>query len=299
MADLPAYVVITPARNEAQFIELTLNSMVAQTVKPLKWVIVSDGSTDGTDEIVSRYATEYPWIELVRMPERTERHFAGKVYAFNAGYSRVKDLDYAVVVSMDADISFEEDYFAFLLEKLTGDSRLGLVGTPFRDSSNGMYDYRFVSIEHVSGACQVFRRECFEAIGGYRPVKSGGIDLIAVLSARAAGWRTRTFAEKSCLHHRRMGTLRQRSLSNSFRRGRMDYLLGSHPVWEIFRSIYQVKRKSHFIGGILMLAGYFWTMLNRVERTMPQDLVSLRRDEQLRRLKRTFRRAFGRLTAIY
>ncbi|HXH47959.1 MAG TPA: glycosyltransferase family 2 protein [Terriglobia bacterium] len=299
MADLPAYVVITPARNEAQFIELTLNSMVAQTVKPLKWVIVSDGSTDGTDEIVSRYATEYPWIELVRMPERTERHFAGKVYAFNAGYSRVKDLDYAVVVSMDADISFEEDYFAFLLEKLTGDSRLGLVGTPFRDSSNGMYDYRFVSIEHVSGACQVFRRECFEAIGGYRPVKSGGIDLIAVLSARAAGWRTRTFAEKSCLHHRSMGTLRQRSLSNSFRRGRMDYLLGSHPVWEIFRSIYQVKRKSHFIGGILMLAGYFWTMLNRVERTMPQDLVSLRRDEQLRRLKRTFRRAFGRLTAIY
>jgi biofilm PGA synthesis N-glycosyltransferase PgaC len=299
MANLPAYVIVTPARNEAQFIELTLKSVVAQTVKPLKWVIVSDGSTDGTDEIVSRYTTEYPWIELVRMPERTERHFAGKVYAFNAGYSRVKDLDYAVVVSMDADISFEEDYFAFLLEKLTGDSRLGLVGTPFRDSSDGMYDYRFVSIEHVSGACQVFRRECFEAIGGYRPVKSGGIDLIAVLSARAAGWRTRTFAEKSCLHHRRMGTLRQRSLSNSFRRGRMDYLLGSHPVWEIFRSIYQVKRKWHFIGGILMLAGYFWTMLNHVERTMPQDLVSLRRDEQLRRLKRTFRRAFGRLTAIY
>jgi biofilm PGA synthesis N-glycosyltransferase PgaC len=299
MANLPAYVIVTPARNEAQFIELTLKSVVAQTVKPLKWVIVSDGSTDGTDEIVSRYTTEYPWIELVRMPERTERHFAGKVYAFNAGYSRVKDLDYAVVVSMDADISFEEDYFAFLLEKLTGDSRLGLVGTPFRDSSDGMYDYRFVSIEHVSGACQVFRRECFEAIGGYRPVKSGGIDLIAVLSARAAGWRTRTFAEKSCLHHRRMGTLRQRSLSNSFRRGRMDYLLGSHPVWEIFRSIYQVKRKWNFIGGILMLAGYFWTMLNHVERTMPQDLVSLRRDEQLRRLKRTFRRAFGRLTAIY
>ena len=113
MSNLPEYVIVTPARNEAQFIELTLKSVVAQTARPARWVIVSDGSTDGTDEIVSRYAAEYPWIELVRMPERRERHFAGKVYAFNAGYSRVKDLDFAAVVSMDADISFEEDYFAF------------------------------------------------------------------------------------------------------------------------------------------------------------------------------------------
>src|SRR3981189_3660702 len=130
MLTLPTYVLITPARNEAQFVELTIKSMLAQTVLPLKWVIVSDGSTDGTDDIVRKYAGDHSWIELVRMPERTERHFAGKVFAFNAGYAKVKDLAYAAIGSLDADISFNEDYFSFLLGKLGEDPALGLVGTP-------------------------------------------------------------------------------------------------------------------------------------------------------------------------
>src|SRR6266550_9142591 len=204
MTDLPKYVLITPARNEAQFIELTIKSVVAQTVRPLKWVIVSDGSTDGTDEIVNKYVAHHRWIELVRMPERRERHFAGKVHAFNAGYAKVKDLDYDLIGSMDADISFDPDDFSFLLGKLAEDPALGLVGTPFKDKA--IYDYRFVSIEHVSGACQLFRRECFEQIGGYVPVKSGGIDHIAVLTARMKGWKTRTFTEKMSIHHRVQGS---------------------------------------------------------------------------------------------
>src|SRR5271166_5699577 len=111
MLKLPTYVLITAARNEAQFIELTIKSVVSQTVRPRKWVIVSDGSTDGTDDIVSKYAAEYPWIELVRMPERRERHFAGKVHAFSAGYAKVRDLDYDVIGNLDADITFDEGYF--------------------------------------------------------------------------------------------------------------------------------------------------------------------------------------------
>src|SRR5579863_4078369 len=151
------YVLITPARNEAELIERTIKSVIAQTVKPLKWVIVSDGSTDGTDYIVRRYAADHQWIDLVRMPERRERHFAGKVQAFNAGYARVKSLPYQILGSMDADISFDEEYFSFLLRKMDQDTLLGLTGTPFKDaSSNETYDYRFVSIEHVSGACQLF-----------------------------------------------------------------------------------------------------------------------------------------------
>ena len=94
MLTLPSYVLITPARNEAESIELTIKSVVLQTVRPIKWIIVSDGSTDGTDEIVRKYAADHPWIELLRMPERRERHFAGKVQAFNAGYARVQGLDY-------------------------------------------------------------------------------------------------------------------------------------------------------------------------------------------------------------
>jgi len=182
---LPSYVLITPARNEAEFIELTIKSMVAQKARPAKWIIVSDGSTDGTDEIVQKYADVHPWIELVRMPERLERHFAAKVNAFNAGYARMRGLKYDVIGNLDGDLSFDEDYFSFLLWKLAEDSTLGLVGTPFKECESGQtYDYRIVSIEHVSGACQLFRRECFEAIGGYVPLKSGGIDLIAVLRAR-------------------------------------------------------------------------------------------------------------------
>src|SRR6266403_1283176 len=109
MMTLPAYVLITPARNEAHFIELTLQSIVAQTVRPIKWVIVSDGSTDGTDDIVERYLATNAWIDLVRLPDRRERDFASKVRAFNAGYAKVTDLPFDVVGNLDADVSFEED----------------------------------------------------------------------------------------------------------------------------------------------------------------------------------------------
>ncbi|MGH9326669.1 MAG: glycosyltransferase [Terriglobia bacterium] len=294
MPALPTYVLITPARNEAQFIELTIKSVVAQTVRPLKWVIVSDGSTDATDEIVTRYSADHPWIELVRMPERRERHFAGKVYAFNAGYARVRDLKYEVIGSMDADISFDQEYFSFLLQKIADDPALGLAGTPFKNGVNQTYDYRFVSIEHVSGACQLFRRECFEAIGGYMPVRSGGIDLIAVLSVRAQGWQTKTFTEKAVLHHRAMGGAQHSGLRERLHRGRMDYLLGSHPAWEVFRGVYQMGNKPYVIGGSLMIAAYLWNLLRAAERTLPQELVDLRQRDQIGRLKGIFRRILRR-----
>jgi biofilm PGA synthesis N-glycosyltransferase PgaC len=277
------YVLVTPARNEAAFIELTLASVVGQTVRPAKWVIVSDGSTDGTDEIVTRFASEHSWIELVRMPERRERHFAGKVHAFNAGHARLQGIKYDVIGSMDGDISFGPDYFSLLLEKLAADSALGLVGTPFKDRST--YDYRFVSIEHVSGACQLFRRECFEDIGGYVAVRSGGVDHIAVLTARMKGWKTRTFTETFCVHHRPMGSADRGALRAKFRDGRLDYALGGHPVWEMFRTAYQMSRRPFAIGGLALLAGYVSASVQRLERPISDELVAFRRREQLHRLK--------------
>jgi len=160
-----SYVLITPARNEAEYIELTLKSVVAQTLRPLKWVIVSDGSTDGTDELVRKYAETNPWIELVQMPERKERHFAGKALAVNAGYARMADLKYEVIGNLDADVSFDPDYFSFLMDRFAENPKLGVGGTAFREG-NLSYNYEFVGIEHVSGMCQMFRRECYEAIGG-------------------------------------------------------------------------------------------------------------------------------------
>ena len=285
----PSYVIITPARNEADLIEVTLKSVANQTVRPLKWVVVSDGSTDGTDDIVARYSKEYPWIQLVRTPERKERNFAGKVFAFNTGYAEVKNLDYKVIVSLDGDISFEPDYFEFLLAKIAEDSNLGLTGTPFQELSGGMYDYRFVSREHVSGACQVFRRECFEAIGGYVPVKGGSIDHIAVISSRMKGWKTRTWTEKVCIHHREIGTAQQSVVNARFKYGVKDYRIGNHPLWEVFRACYQMTRSPICIGGLALGAGYFWGALRRVERPVSRELVAFHQREQLHRLKKIFR----------
>jgi poly-beta-1,6-N-acetyl-D-glucosamine synthase len=287
MLKLPSYVLITPARNEAQFIEMTIQSMIAQTVPPLKWVIVSDGSTDGTDEIVGKYSDDYPWIELLRMPERRERHFAGKVHAFNAGYARVKDLNPDIVGNLDADVTFEKEHFGFLITKMGDNPNLGVAGAPFREGSY-QYDYRFTNIENVWGGCQLFRRECLEQIGGYMPLKGGCIDHVAVLSARMKGWQTRTFTEKVCLHHREMGTALNGGLKARYKLGAKDYSVGNHPVWELFRTLYQMTQRPFIIGGVALGWGYAWSMLRRVEIPVSADLVAFVRREQMQRLSRFF-----------
>jgi len=288
--NLPNYVLVTPARNEAAFIEKTLTSVMAQTARPLRWVIVSDGSTDGTDEIVQKYAADHPWIELLRMPERRERHFAGKVHAFNAGYARVKDLEFDAIGNLDGDVSFDEEYFAFLLRKLTQDNELGLVGTPYQDPLNDMYDYRFVSIEHVTGPCQLFRRQCFEAIGGYVPARGGAVDRIADIAARMKGWKTRTFTEKVYFHYRATGTSQQSALMAKFRDGGKDYSVGTSPVWELFRTAYQMTKKPLVLGGLMTGCGYAWALVRRVERPVPREMVKFCRCEQMQRLKALLRR---------
>jgi poly-beta-1,6-N-acetyl-D-glucosamine synthase len=289
MPTLPKYVLITPARNEARFIELTINCVVAQTVRPVKWVIVSDGSTDGTDEIVNRYTAEHPWMELVRMPERRERHFAGKVQAFNAGHAMMAELDFDVVGNLDADVSFDADHFEFLMRKFAADSLLGVAGAPFREGTY-QYDYRFTNIENVWGGCQLFRRQCFDDIGGYVPVKGGCIDHIAVVSARMKGWKTRTFTEKVCMHHREMGTAQQGALAAKFKTGSKDYSVGNHPVWELFRMFYQMIQRPLVMGGLALGSGYAWSMIRRVKRPVSQELVAYTRAEQMRRLSRVLTR---------
>ena len=297
MSALPAYVLITPARNEAQFIELTIKSVIAQTVCPIKWVIVSDGSTDGTDDIVRKYAADHSWIELVRIPDRCERHFAGKVYAFNAGYAQIRNLQYEVIGNLDADISFDQDYFSFLLRKLAEDQTLGVVGTSFKDISDRAYDYRFVSIEHVTGCCQLFRRQCFEEIGGYVPSKAGAVDSIAVISARMKGWKTRTFTDKIYRLYRAFGTAQHGVLMARFRNGTKDYAVGNHPLWELFRGVYQMTKKPFVVGGLMLVCGYVWALIRRMERPVSREIRAFHRREQMKRLrdfctnKLSFRRA--------
>ena len=278
------YVLITPARNEEAYIEKTIKSVVSQTILPEKWVVVSDGSTDRTDDIMKQYMAENSWIEFIRMPEHRDRQFAAKVNCFSAGYQKLNNTDYDIIGNLDADISFEKDYFEFLLTKFAEIPQLGVAGTPFVEGSSH-YDYRFTNIEHVSGACQLFRRKCFEEVGGYIPIESGGIDWTAVTTARMKGWTTRTFVEKTCLHHRKIGTGNTSALMTSFRQGEKDYFLGNHPLWEIFRTLYQMARKPFIIGGSLLFFGFAWAGLKRVKRPISTKLVEFIRREQMKRLK--------------
>src|SRR5205085_9602191 len=133
---------------------------------------------------------------------------------------------------LDADLSFDPDYYSFRLSRLASEPGLGIVGTPFVENGGQTYDYRFVSLSHVSGACQLFRRACFEDIGGYVPIQGGGIDRVAVLKARARGWATMTFTEKALHHHRKMGTATGGgAVAANFKQGKKDYSFGNHPLW--------------------------------------------------------------------
>jgi biofilm PGA synthesis N-glycosyltransferase PgaC len=280
------YVLITPSRNEARFIEETLKSVVAQTILPLKWVIVNDGSTDATGEIVAKYAAQYSWIELVNRPVRKERHFAGKVEAFKAGLERLKELECEIIGNLDADVSFDPDYFEFLLSKFRQDSRLGVAGTVFREP-NG-YNSAIDSFEgqtHVAGGCQVFRRQCFEEIGGYLPSKIGGIDWMAVKSARMVGWNTRSYREKFFLHYRALGTAERSVVASNFEYGKKDYILGGHPLWQMFRCIYRLAQRPYVVAGGALFAGYLAALLSRAERPVSPELMKFHRSEQMLKLK--------------
>jgi len=279
------YVLITPARNEEAFIEKTIESVIRQTVLPLKWVIVDDGSTDRTSEIVSHHIAHYPWIEMVQMPHRRDRSFAAKVQAFNAGYERVRDVPYEIIGNLDGDISFEKDHFEFLVGKFAMDPILGVAGTVFREEGYSSDRDSFEGHNHVAGQCQFFRRQCWEQVGGYIPHRAGGIDWMAVTTARMIGWKTESFREKWFFHYRRLGTAERSVVSSLFSYGKKDYYLGGHPVWELFRVAYRVAKPPFIVGGLALGLGYCWAFLRRVPRPVSRELMAFHRQEQMHKLQ--------------
>lgn len=283
---LPRYVLVTPTRNEEAFIEEAIESVARQTCLPLKWVIVNDGSTDSTGSRIEPFLSKHNWIELVNLPVRQERNFAAKVRAFDAGQQKVKHLDYELIGNLDSDVILDADHFEFLLNKFSDDPRLGVAGTVFREE-NG-YNSETDSLEgqlHVSGQCQLFRRECFADIGGYCANKAGGIDWIAVTTARMMGWKTRSFREKSFLHQRRLGTAERSAFKAAFSYGEKDYYLGGHPVWELFRVCYRMVKPPYIVEGLALGLGYGWAAVRRAKRPITRELMKFHRREQMRKLR--------------
>jgi len=290
MPAVSRYVLITPARNESAFIECTLQSVIAQTVRPERWVIVDDGSTDATPEIVERFAKQHPWIELARRPQRADRSFAGKAHAVNAGLERVKGIPFEVMGNLDADVSFEPDYMAFVLAKFAADPKLGVGGTPFTEV--GGYDSTRDSFEgenYVAGPCQLFRWTCWQEIGGYMANKAGGVDWIAVMTARMKGWTVTAFPEKRFHHHRSMGTAQRGIHASMFSYGEKDYYLGGSPVWQLFRCTYRMAKRPYLTGGLALLAGYLSAAARRMPRAVSPELMRFHRAEQMKKLKAVLR----------
>ena len=289
-----AYVIVTPARNEGNNIGRLISCVASQTCRPIKWVIVNDNSTDDTENVVGESLTRFPWIELVTMRDVRDRSFSAKVDCFNAGLRRLEAIDYDVIGNIDADVSFEADYFEFLLGKFADDPRLGVAGTPFVEDSG--YNSSRDSHEgerHVAGGCQLFRRRCYDDIGGYIANRKGGIDWIAVTTARMRGWTTRSFGEKTFHHHRSLGTGESNPWSAFFSYGRKDYYLGNHPLWEMFRIVFRMAKKPRIAGGSLLLAGYLYEAFRREGRPVSAELVRFHRREEMRKLKSVFLTLLG------
>jgi biofilm PGA synthesis N-glycosyltransferase PgaC len=205
------------------------------------------------------------------------------VHAFNAGLARVQSLEFDVVGNLDADLSFGPNYLEFLMRKFSDDPGLGVAGTPFTE--DGGYDTAKDSFEgenYVAGGCQLFRRQCFEEIGGYVPNRAGGVDWIAVMSARMKGWKVQSFSEKRFHHYRTLGTAQRGTFGANFDYGERAYYLGGSPLWHLFRVAYRVPRAP--VGSLALLLGYCWAAIRRIKRPVSREMIRFHRREQMKKL---------------
>jgi glycosyltransferase involved in cell wall biosynthesis len=283
------YVLITPARNEAANIGRLAACVVAQTHRPVRWLIVNDGSTDSTRHIVKNVAQQHEWIELLDMPERRDRSFAAKAHCINSGYLRLASLDFDVIGNVDADVSFPPHYFAFLMARFAENDRLGVAGTAFCEDGYSSIANSFEGERHVPGGAQLFRRACWEQVGGYLPNRAGGVDWIAVTTARMKGWVTQSFNDCTFFHHRRLGTAERGRLASAFSYGEKDYYLGNAPLWQVFRIIYQLTARPFVLAGLALSAGYASAALRRMPRVVTPELMAFHRAEQMTKLRKVLR----------
>jgi biofilm PGA synthesis N-glycosyltransferase PgaC len=281
--DSVRYVVITPVRDEAEFIQKTMGSMIQQTMRPVEWIIVNDGSTDETAEIVAGYAAEYPWIKLVNREDRGARQRGkGIVEAFYTGYDALTIQDYDFIVKLDGDLSFEPDYFESLLREFASRPKLGIAGGGVYEKRSGEDKWILrTSKDHVRGPTKVYRQACFEAIGGLVPAL--GWDGIDEWQALALGWEVRSFTGLKVFHYRFTGAATG-PLKSRVEQGYGAHYMGYHPLFMIARGIRHMFNRPYLIGGIAMIIAYFVAGLQGRERLPDPSVIRYIRRTQLRQL---------------
>lgn len=279
------YILVTPVRDEEKTIGLTIAAVLAQTIRPREWVIVSDGSVDRTNEIIANASKEHSWIRLLALPPRTGRDFAAVVRNTERGVCAVACEDYEFVGLLDSDVTFQSDYFEQLLTRFAADPRLGLAGGVVIDVGTPP-DRLPRNRRDVPGAVQFFRRECFESLGGLIAVPEGGWDALTCVVARLRGYKTCLFTDLIVDHHKPRNVAHGGLLRRRWQLGVRDYGLGYNALFELAKCCSKAHHHPIALGAAAWWLGYCWAALRRRRRIIPADLIALIRREQSERLRR-------------
>jgi poly-beta-1,6-N-acetyl-D-glucosamine synthase len=278
------YVIVTAAYNEEAFLELTIQSVAAQTIRPVRWVIVSDRSTDRTDSIAASFAAQHDFIRFLRREHSLSRGTASKITALGEAMKQLGDCDYDFIANLDGDISFESDYFSALLAHFEKVPSLGIAGGVVCERRNGVFEPRISnSLGSVAHAGQMVRRACYDQIGGWLALEFGGEDWYAEIRARRLGWRVAAFAEQKLRHYRPTGGASP-LLRHRFREGKMDHSVGSHPIFEIAKCARRVLEKPFLVGSLARMTGFLWSYATRRPHAIDPEMVRFLRREQLSRI---------------
>jgi biofilm PGA synthesis N-glycosyltransferase PgaC len=278
-----SYVVITPVRDEEAYIQSTIESMIHQTMLPREWIIVDDGSKDNTRRIVNDYANRYPWIRAVHRKDRGFRKSGGGVVdAFNDGYRSLNCSDWEFVVKLDGDLSFDPDYFEKCFGEFERNPKLGVGGGVICYIVNGAKEFEECPTFHVRGATKIYRKDCWDAIGGFWPV--AGWDTMDEVKASMLGWTTNSFPDLHLHHHRGTGTA-EGIWSGLVKNGRANYICGYHPLFMLSKCILRLGRKPYIIGAAALMYGYSTGYLKRVPRVDDPETIGYLRRQQLSRLR--------------
>lgn len=279
-----AYVIVTAAHNEEAFLERTIQSVLAQTLRPVRWVIVSDRSTDRTDSIVESYAAQHEFIRFLRLDHSLSRGTASKITALREAIGQLGDCEYDFIANLDGDVSFDPDYFVSLLTKFQQDPGMGIAGGVVYEPRNGVFRPRISNtLRSVAHAGQMVRRSCYDQIGGWLALEFGGEDWYAEIRARKFGWRVAAFPEQKLLHYRPTGGASPLFL-HMFREGKMDQSVGSHPAFEIAKCARRVLEKPFLLGSLVRMGGFLFSHATRRPPVISPELVRFLREEQIRRI---------------
>ena len=285
-----SYVLVTAARNEADNILRTVESVLGQTVPPARWVIVDDGSIDGTFELAERAAAGHPVVTVLRRPGGEPDDFASKVRAIYTAAKAIGDVDHDLIGNLDADVSMEPSYFEQLLERFATRPRLGIAGGLIVEEYNGRLREQRISVNSVAGAVQLFRRTCYDQIDGLRPLRLGGEDAAAEILARMHGWEVETFFDLRVRHHGRVLNRKRTSVGAWFARGIVNRTLGYSPSFQVAVCAYRATQPPYLLGGGCMLAGYVAATVRGVPVALPPEAVAFLRAEQRDRLREALTR---------